>query len=665
MKLVKCYVSSFGKLKDFSYDFNSQLNTFKEDNGWGKSTLATFIKAMFYGLVSGKRNVNENERIKYRPWNTTERFGGSIWFEKDGKVYKLERFFGTKEAEDTVRLFDEETGKEFSKTENLGHRLFQIDEEGFLSTTYFSQKDFQVKSNTSITAKFNSVCEIEFSDTFDDALKRVENKAKEYKYRGDKGLISDVKKEIFSVDESIIQAKKSADAISQMKAEAKQLELKVAELKKQSTILTEQVADAGRAEALTVKKARYDELTAQKQSLQAKQANFDRIFNGKVPERGELVAYIEANRDLESAVAAHSAVKNDLATLELPKKEKTNIKPLAFCAVAVIALILAVVFAITQGFLSALTIIFSILFIISAILTATVAFGKKENSGQYSVLIERKRNELNEYSEIISKYAEKIDSFISRFNLNGFYNRRDALNAILKATEERERLVAEITAVDNALKGFDKEKDSFNEIGLVSNKNLEALNIDLARVNEAYSFAASNLANKQASIKAQENYANSIADLESKRSELVANLAEYVENYNILILTAEYLKKADENLKVKYRAPLQNSLNKYLALIGGGNISAQIDIDLNVTINEKDGSKVPEYYSKGYQNLFEICKRFALTDVLFKGEKPFIILDDPFYNLDDEKLSAALELVEKLSKEYQIIYFVCHESRRV
>ena len=147
MKLVKCYVSSFGKLKNFSYDFNSQLNTFKEDNGWGKSTLATFIKAMFYGLVSGKRNVNENERIKYRPWNTTERFGGSIWFEKDGKVYKLERFFGTKEAEDTVRLFDEETGKEFSKTENLGHRLFQIDEEGFLSTTYFSQKE-EGKSST-------------------------------------------------------------------------------------------------------------------------------------------------------------------------------------------------------------------------------------------------------------------------------------------------------------------------------------------------------------------------------------------------------------------------------------------------------------------------------------------------------------------------------------
>ncbi len=124
------------------------------------------------------------------------------------------------------------------------------------------------------------------------------------------------------------------------------------------------------------------------------------------------------------------------------------------------------------------------------------------------------------------------------------------------------------------------------------------------------------------------------------------------------------MNKADENLKVKYRAPLEASLNKYLSLISGNKRKALIDIDLNVTIEENGGAKQPEYYSKGEQNLFEICKRFALTDVLFTGEKSFIILDDPFYNLDDQKLKQALELIKKLSSEYQILYFVCHESRK-
>ena len=102
----------------------------------------------------------------------------------------------------------------------------------------------------------------------------------------------------------------------------------------------------------------------------------------------------------------------------------------------------------------------------------------------------------------------------------------------------------------------------------------------------------------------------------------------------------------------------------YYGYIDNNSEKVNIDVDLKITVEEESGSKITDFYSKGYQNLFEICKRFALTDVLFTGEKPFIILDDPFYNLDDNKIVQALELLRKLSKDYQIIYLVCHESRR-
>ena len=82
-----------------------------------------------------------------------------------------------------------------------------------------------------------------------------------------------------------------------------------------------------------------------------------------------------------------------------------------------------------------------------------------------------------------------------------------------------------------------------------------------------------------------------------------------------------------------------------------------------VKIEEKGAERDSAYFSKGYRNLFEICKRFAIIDVLYAEEKPFIMLDDPFSNLDDGKVKAALSLVEELSEEYQIIYLVCHDSR--
>lgn len=109
---------------------------------------------------------------------------------------------------------------------------------------------------------------------------------------------------------------------------------------------------------------------------------------------------------------------------------------------------------------------------------------------------------------------------------------------------------------------------------------------------------------------------------------------------------------------------MQESLNKYLKLIAGQKITASIDTDMNITVGAFGAERETDFFSKGYRNLFEICKRFALTDILFTKEKPFIILDDPFYNLDDEKIAESLSLIKTLSEEYQIIYFVCHESRR-
>ena len=63
MKLINCHIYAFGNLKDFSYDFSGGLNTIKEENGWGKSTFAYFIKAMFYGMEA-KRNTKTFEFLR-------------------------------------------------------------------------------------------------------------------------------------------------------------------------------------------------------------------------------------------------------------------------------------------------------------------------------------------------------------------------------------------------------------------------------------------------------------------------------------------------------------------------------------------------------------------------------------------------------------------------
>ena len=57
--------------------------------------------------------------------------------------------------------------------------------------------------------------------------------------------------------------------------------------------------------------------------------------------------------------------------------------------------------------------------------------------------------------------------------------------------------------------------------------------------------------------------------------------------------------------------------------------------------------------------------RLALVEAMYQEEKPFLILDDPFVNLDDDKLEQGKKMLSRLSGEYQTIYFTCHESRVV
>lgn len=78
MKLLECHVDNFGKLSNYEYRFSESLTVIQEPNGFGKSTLAAFIKAMLYGFPrTAGRNVAGNERKKYLPWQGGT-YGGSL-----------------------------------------------------------------------------------------------------------------------------------------------------------------------------------------------------------------------------------------------------------------------------------------------------------------------------------------------------------------------------------------------------------------------------------------------------------------------------------------------------------------------------------------------------------------------------------------------------------
>ena len=65
MKFVSCHITGFGKFVNCSFDLSSPLSVIKNDNGWGKTTLADFLRCMLYGLDGGRlraglRDIRDN-----------------------------------------------------------------------------------------------------------------------------------------------------------------------------------------------------------------------------------------------------------------------------------------------------------------------------------------------------------------------------------------------------------------------------------------------------------------------------------------------------------------------------------------------------------------------------------------------------------------------------
>ena len=92
-------------------------------------------------------------------------------------------------------------------------------------------------------------------------------------------------------------------------------------------------------------------------------------------------------------------------------------------------------------------------------------------------------------------------------------------------------------------------------------------------------------------------------------------------------------------------------------------LKTAVDTNLDVKIEVDGSQKEIKNFSAGYKDLIYICMRFSLIDALFNDELPFVVLDDPFVNLDETKTSKALKIMNEFSKKYQVIYFSCNSSR--
>ncbi len=259
MKLISCHIQNFGKLHDLTYEFDPGVNVINEENGFGKSTLAAFIKVMFFGFDNEKsRDGLVNERKRYMPWQTGP-YGGSIRFSARGKEYSVARIFGDRPKDDSFSIYDAVTNLESTDfTENIGEELFGIDSGSFKRTVFISQSDVTTEATDSINAKMGNL------SVMTDDLARFEKVDKNLKDRINSlspkratGEISKLRTKIAEIQNELRNKPGVEKNILAIKEKDNSLRKELGIVKEKRNELTEKSREISRKQELGRKKAEY------------------------------------------------------------------------------------------------------------------------------------------------------------------------------------------------------------------------------------------------------------------------------------------------------------------------------------------------------------------------------------------------------------------------
>ena len=821
MRLNKCYIAGFGKLHDFSFEFQEGLNTVCQENGWGKTTFGVFIKAMFFGLeYNARKKLADNARKKYYPWQGGN-FGGNIEFTVGEKEYKLERYFGKRDKEDTFCLYDKRTGLVSTDySENIGEELFQIDAASYERSTYIPQNSIAVSMTDSINAKLSNLVENGNDiNHYEKAYAKLEEHLKEYKKTGGRGKIAQLKEQIFAKQEEISECKNKAAGMALLQEQIEEQKIKKRGLKLRRDEIHEAVVRAGDQKEQTAKldhyytlkkreaeiiseKKPYDTVFAEKKpdadmiariedaleelhqlqdectqtqlsEEEARQLNeLDEFFAAGCPDSPEIEMYLGESREFDAAKAEIIRIQTRLELLkdqeeqekqrqeEARREEQRKQQDVREAARAKAALWQRVF--VTLGILSiaaglvgfwftmlagipgvALGILFLFLAVTRRTETETPIRQEADDGGAEDAESRERLREIEELNLELEKYeAEQAEShehyqvFICQFPFTetgespvqlltrlqdkaAEYRRLSAREQEL--TEQRARLTGLIeektisvrerlgavhekySMQDNlreACESLRKDKSEYERLTQELEKSREEVQ-EFAKNNEEIwqkisggaiqsgsapymeeEFSLEELQNqgKQCEREIEEMDAkihsyrkdmdnlSVIVERQTEFEEELGNLKDELEEAEyragILEKTMQYLKEAKESFSTHYMGTMRRGFARYASMINGRiNSAIQLDVQLDAQLEVGGALKESEYFSAGNRDFIGICIRLALIDALFTQEKPFLILDDPFVNLDDSRVENARELLGEIAKEYQILYLVCHSSR--
>lgn len=704
MIIEACHIAQFGKWKDADFSFSPGKNSFLWDNGYGKTSFIYFFKLMFYG-VSGdrKQDLEENERKHYMPFQGAS-FGGRIIFRIGEKRYRLERSFGLKKSEDSFRLFDEDSGKESKDySENIGEELFSLDAESFQRVCMISHEDLHFSMNSRMHAKLGNVAEdqedMKKFQQVQTILKDGINALSPNRRTGNIFKLKMQEEELSSglygkeaLENAVLSIEKEVLSLTEKetrrKEEGKALEAELNQRISEKDSLGKWMSYAQKKEEWEKAEYRYEnalkwyyqdrfsdipeekKALLWKEEMQSLQEQIHSIKKEieKVSEAGGENVDVEAGKEEgivlpleEASVPGASRAKKDTSKNETfgnvtKEMGQYGTSPVVLFALVGLGLLFVLLFF---GKLFGMPLgLPSALFLLLGILSLSLCFFLWWSGEQKK----RTWKEKQEEEEARQRKQQAIRFASLEELLSRFHKLEDMQDLEMEAAGRKEEFLrfVEEEGGEQAFSLLEEKQKEWEE-GPSLEESRRKLEEFRKEEEERREEIRKKRAEREAKVRDLEFLEEQERLLEQKKEEREA----LEKRYNLLQKTKAYLEMAKERFALQYKEPILEAFQKYFQSICTEPLQFQMSEDLELSFVDRGLSREQGYLSEGLQDLCRFCQKLAIFDAMFREEKAFLLLDDPFSHLDEKNGARARALLEELAKSRQIFYFTCSEERKL
>lgn len=721
----KIEIVAFGCIKNKSIDFVKGINIIEADNGVGKSTLSAFIKFVFYGFAGIKlRTSFGNERDMYIPWgeSTAE---GTIYIDSPKGKFAITRSFCAP-SKNIVKIVDVLTGKRVLEGIEPGRYFFGITEETFTKTSFFYSL---VKNKNGDEALANQLQNLVFSAdeqiSYEKAVKKLNDAARELINNQKHGLIADKQYELERVDSELLIATETNDALFNAMKSLRDAE-NVTKAKEEHLALIE-------AEKENID--RYDasrklaEINALKSTVDIASMNYeaskDDFIAKEIPTKEYIDSLLNDNENMLEKSELSEEKKdeiikcsNEISALKESNSFLKSKKPLKKILRSYKSKNLIIGFSVALLIISSLcfggimylfyelgnnvdpmlswgvigVIVFSVILLIISLVAKRSFLSKygfsnkfdfKKAIGEFESVLERvellesRSKELNiESSKLDSEVEELSDSIYTRINkfvevpkdLNS-YNR--GINKLVEMAVAANSMYSELK---NKMDLYQYQLDH-NDIEFLEKYSEGAVKPERTKENveRDIDFTKRSLAilrDKEKDIEKQiavlKVKPHNPSELSGKRDALQNDLKRLWDTRKAYVLAMEFLDKAGTYMRSTISPKLTEYATEYFCEATSYNYpSLKIDTALNMYFDTESTTKSADYLSDGTKDTAYLCLRLALLKLIYKNGNPPLVLDDAFCHLDEKRVEAMMKILSsECENGTQIILFTCRSNEK-